>query len=177
MVRFTADIHLWHKSVLEMENRPFSNIEYMHEKIREWWNKTVGKDDDTWILGDVAFNKHCDPIRDFIESLNGRKHLVLGNHDDLFRAFTWQKMGFTSVHTTCQIKIGGNKIWLAHHPDARERYGLDKNCILFHGHEHKRGHGRVFYTDKSWNVNVGMDLWDFKPITMDEILIELSKEY
>lgn len=173
---YTADIHLWHKNVIAYEKRPFANVNTMHQKIKSNWNKTVGPDDDVWVGGDVAFNKHMDPLGEFIRSLNGNKHLVLGNHDDIFKNFTWHKIGFQTVHTVCKLNTTED-IWMAHHPDARTRYGLPQYHTLFHGHIHGREGWRVkFGPDQGWNVNVGMDLHDFTPITMEQIITEMNKE-
>lgn len=172
---FTADIHLWHQNILELEKRPFSNLEFMHEQIKEKWNKKVSEEDDVWIIGDVAFCKHQDMIRDFLKTLDGKKHLVLGNHDDRYRALTWIKMGFVSIHTALPLTINLEEVWLAHHPDAREIYNLPKYCTLLHGHTHMRG-PKFEQTGRGWNINVGMDQWGFVPVTLGEIRTEIDKK-
>ncbi len=58
--------------------RPFSSIEEMHEIIIERWNKLINAKDRVYILGDVAIKRSALKL---LESLNGRKVLIKGNHD------------------------------------------------------------------------------------------------
>ena len=77
---FISDTHFGHKNILEYEReaRPFSSIEEMHEVMIENWNRVVGSQDIVYHLGDFAFGRHNIQIA---ERLNGKKRLVMGNHD------------------------------------------------------------------------------------------------
>ena len=77
---FTADLHLFHKNIIKYENRPFNDIDDMHETIIKNWNKVVKAEDKVFILGDLTFGKK-DATKEIISELNGRKILVKGNHD------------------------------------------------------------------------------------------------
>lgn len=80
----SSDLHLGHSKSLEflMPNgerlRPFSSIEEMHEAIIERWNKLINAKDRVYILGDVVIKRSALKL---LESLNGRKVLIKGNHD------------------------------------------------------------------------------------------------
>ena len=41
MIFYTADLHLCHKNIIHMCNRPFENLEIMHQVISENWNQVV----------------------------------------------------------------------------------------------------------------------------------------
>jgi calcineurin-like phosphoesterase family protein len=75
-----ADTHFGHVNVIEFEkeHRPFASIEEHDEELVRRWNDTVRKDDTVWHLGDAVFGRHNLPI---LGRLNGRKNLVMGNHD------------------------------------------------------------------------------------------------
>lgn len=75
-----SDTHFSHANILqfEAEARPFSSVEEMNEKLIENWNSVVGHNDIVWHLGDVLFGNKNFHI---LDRLNGRKNLVLGNHD------------------------------------------------------------------------------------------------
>lgn len=58
-----------------------SGTDYLGEKYKSYialWNRIVSPSDVVIHLGDALFNPWCLPI---FGLLNGRKHLVLGNHD------------------------------------------------------------------------------------------------
>lgn len=80
-VWFISDTHFGHKNILkyEAELRPFNTIEEHDEQLIENWNKYVKKNDIVWHLGDVAFG--VETLNNILPRLNGRKRLVLGNHD------------------------------------------------------------------------------------------------
>ena len=44
------------------------------------WNMTVRKHDTVYILGDLSFLTN-EETRKLLEKLNGKKHLIIGNHD------------------------------------------------------------------------------------------------
>ncbi len=77
---FISDHHFGHAKILEYEKeaRPFSSLEAMHEFMITQWNMCVSKQDIVYHLGDFCFGKRWLPIAD---RLNGKKRLVLGNHD------------------------------------------------------------------------------------------------
>ena len=77
-----SDTHFFHEGVLRFEPaaRPFATVEEMNEVLVDRWNKTVGKRDTVWHLGDVCFG-HVRNLQ-IIKRLNGHKNLTLGNHDN-----------------------------------------------------------------------------------------------
>ena len=83
MIYYTSDLHLGHKNILRLSDRPFADLDEMHQTIRDNWNRIVTDKDEVYILGDVAF-KLNEEINSLIASLKGRKHLIIGNHDKKF---------------------------------------------------------------------------------------------
>jgi calcineurin-like phosphoesterase family protein len=76
-VRFIADLHLSHTNMAK--HRGFDTVEQHDDHIIASWNSVVHKRDVTYILGDVTMEKSA-PYH-LLDRLNGRKHVVLGNHD------------------------------------------------------------------------------------------------
>ena len=76
-VRFIADLHLGHVNMAV--KRGFASVEEHDAHIIAQWNSVVAKRDVTYILGDVTMEKKS-PY-DLLDQLNGRKHVVMGNHD------------------------------------------------------------------------------------------------
>jgi calcineurin-like phosphoesterase family protein len=80
----TADTHFGHAKSLSFlkpngtKLRPFESLEEMDETLVDNWNKTVGKHDTIYHLGDVVIPR---PSLKLLNRLNGRKILIRGNHD------------------------------------------------------------------------------------------------
>lgn len=77
-VKFIGCLHIGHKT-MAIKHRGFENVFQHDEYLIEQWNKTVHKKDLTYILGDVTMETaehYCQ-----LDRLNGRKIVVLGNHD------------------------------------------------------------------------------------------------
>ena len=112
---FCSDPHFGHTNVLAYDNRPFSTIEEHDEALVSNFNKVVGSEDDLYILGDFSFHKDINKIREIISSLNGKKHLIIGNHDTKIIKDRDTMMMFNEV------------------TDYKELY-IDKHCTLILSH-------------------------------------------
>ena len=49
MIYFTSDLHLGHRGIIAMQNRPFESVEEMNRIILTNYNAVVGKDDSVYI--------------------------------------------------------------------------------------------------------------------------------
>lgn len=76
-VRFIGCLHFGHKWMAQ--HRGFTDEFYHDEAIIDGWNSVVSKRDLTYILGDVTME--TDKYYYQLDRLNGRKIVVLGNHD------------------------------------------------------------------------------------------------
>jgi len=155
-IRFISDLHFGHKKIREYSQgfRGEDNIEH-NEWLVQQWNSVVSKQDVTWVLGDVAFNKHA---LNNMSRLNGIKHLILGNHDK-YPIAEYQKF-FNKIHGFMRFK----GFWLSHAPirDLRGRYNI-------HGHTH--GSKLV---DGNY-VCVCVEALNGMPVTLEEIQEEISR--
>jgi len=79
---FTSDTHYGHTNIVERfaVPRPFASIEEHDEVLVRNWNETVAPDDEIFHLGDFAYKCHPKRMAEIFARLNGRKHLVVGNH-------------------------------------------------------------------------------------------------
>jgi calcineurin-like phosphoesterase family protein len=77
IVRFIGCLHFGHKAIAG--HRGWENVEEHDAHLIEQWNKVVAKRDTTYIVGDVTMEKSKDYYK--LDQLNGRKIVVLGNHD------------------------------------------------------------------------------------------------
>lgn len=161
---FTADHHFGHANIIDFCRRPFRDRDEMDEAMVERWNATVGVQDEVWHLGDFAYRCGPNRLSTIFRSLNGRAiHLVRGNHD---RGSTLS-LPWTSIQHYAEIDAEGRMLVLFHYPIRewnRSRFG----SISLHGY----GHGMV--VDAPASCNVGVDVWNFKPIKLQQILARVG---
>lgn len=87
MTYFIADMHLFAKNHTRAGknygNGPFADESEMSDYFLEHWNKKVRNKDTVYMLGDVSQEWMHDELIALVSRLNGKKILVLGNHDNL----------------------------------------------------------------------------------------------
>ena len=157
---FTSDTHFGHGGALGLYRRPFASVAAMNEGLLERWNETVGPDDVVWHLGDFAIRQRPTVVADLLARLNGRKHLVAGNNDP---PETRELEGWESVQSYLEIEVDGVSLILCHYP-FRSWRGMGKGWVNLHGHSH----GKL--KPQSRQFDVGVDVWGFRPVMLDEIL-------
>lgn len=69
-----------HRNIIAYCNRPFATVSEMNKALIDNWNKVVRKEDKVIMNGDFALSGK-DKIIEIGQQLNGRKTLILGNHD------------------------------------------------------------------------------------------------
>ncbi len=78
---FTSDTHFGHANIIGYCRRPFDSVQEMDDAMVATWNSIVRPGDDVWHLGDFAHGADAKHVRAVFHRLNGRKRLVIGNHD------------------------------------------------------------------------------------------------
>lgn len=156
---FTADTHFGHAGARTLYRRPFPTTAAMDEAICRRWNETVQPDDDVWHLGDFALRMQAAEAGALLRSLHGRKHLITGNNDpEPMRALD----GWASVQAYAEIEEAGVRLVLCHYA-FRTWNGMAKGALNLHGHSH----GRLKPLPRQ--VDVGVDVWEFRPVTLAQI--------
>ena len=157
-VFFTADTHFGHEGAIRQNGRPFASVDDMNREMAARWNAVVAPQDEIWHLGDFAYKMPLDDARKIFGTLNGRKSLIVGNHDKAtVRTWPWE-----SVHDLHEIAVDGRRVVLCHYPLA-EWPGYYRDSVHLFGHVHGNRH-------VAGAVDVGVDCWDFRPVPLDEIL-------
>ena len=169
MIYYTADLHLNHQAVIRYCNRPFETVEEMNETIVSNWNKTVNKNDDVYIVGDVIFKLKSDmPL--YLDRMNGTKHLITGNHDKQTlkkKQFTEQ---FASIDEYLVIDDQNRKVVLFHYPII-EWDGCFRGAYHIYGHIHNSNNTANMVMKTIPNAfNAGVDLNDFSPQTLSQLI-------
>ena len=166
MIYFSSDFHFGHKMIIQYSERPFKNVSKMNHSLVTNWNRMVKKDDIGYILGDLTLRRHADHnLMEIVGSMNGRKRLIIGNHDKI-KWFEYLDLGFESVHTSYELVYEGHKIFMCHDPAMRE--AVPKDYIVACGHVH-----RFFKVFKNC-VNVGVDVWNYEPLSIDTLIDKMA---
>lgn len=162
---YTSDCHFGHENIIKYCNRPFKNIDHMNNEIIRRWNERVKTEDIVYHIGDFCFKvqkingKHLTYL-DYSDRLNGNIIFIKGNHDKNNKIKT-------KIHRLV-IKIDGRFINLVHDPiDADINFELN-----FTGHVHEKWQIKRIRKGFSFTdcVNVGVDVWNFYPVTYEEII-------
>lgn len=175
---FTSDHHFYHTNVIKYCNRPFKDVDHMNWEMVRLWNETVQPEDEVYYLGDFSLAHRAVTL--FLPKLNGTKHLIAGNHDICHPAVHKNKeikarnslviysfAGFRTIKLQDTIEIAGHKVLMCHMPYSgdhkEERYKeyrpVDEGNWLLHGHVHEA------WLLKNKQINVGVDVWNFRPVS------------
>lgn len=175
----------------------FSSIEKMDEYLIAQWNTTIAPGDLVYCLGDFSYKQST--MEAIVPRLNGEKILIVGNHDPFYKRLTIPlktkmhreayedaaRAGFAAIHLQLDIEISGiGRVRMSHfpywprRPDIEEEYNLrnpegrpayGNEQMLLHGHIHSQ-----WLVKKEDGlppmINVGIDMWNLRPISEAEIL-------
>ncbi len=119
--------------------------------------------DSAWILGDFTLGNH-EVAWKYLSQLNGTIHLIHGNHD----RNSVRTMGeWASSMPVREIEHQGKKITLCHYA-MRVWNGSHRGSLMLYGHSHGTLPGH------SQSLDVGVDAWGFRPVTLDEIMARMA---
>jgi len=188
-----SDEHYGHFNTLRYCGRPFFTLAACDRAMVDRHNSVVSKEDLVIHLGDFAM--HSAAVKRTLPRLNGIHHLCVGNHDLVFSHFLktrgqkfidkmikeYTEAGFSKIfasgseHVLLTEDGQSHTVRLCHFPtrDYKDNtHGLrhwndrpiDSGILNISGHVHQA------YTKKGNNVNVGVDVHDFRPISLEEVL-------
>lgn len=162
-----SDHHFGHANVIKYERRPFCGIKDMDDFMIKKWNSVVGKGDKVFHLGDFSFYGK-DKTKSIVSKLNGRKHLIMGNHDKARSVGWWKDCGFEEVS---EFPIIYKQFYMFSHEPM---YVNDAMPYLnFHGHTHSNkivsmGLGSevpsLFSVCNNKYINVCVEPLDYTPL-------------
>lgn len=139
MIFYIADWHYNHANILAYDNRPFKTVEEMNTALVERWNSVVTPTDTVYVLGDMFWGGEAKAVS-VLDSLNGKKVLIVGNHDRCKNAEF--KKRFVQIASYMEIVDGARHVVLCHYPMP-----CFKNH--FHGWYHLYGH---VHSSFEWNM-------------------------
>lgn len=165
MIWFTSDTHFGHRNISEFCRRPFSSVEEMDAELIRRWNVVVKPNDTVYHLGDFSFKHNAGvPFEWYYNQLNGRKVIILGNHDipNVVRRHCYE------VYDTLYLRHNGLRFFLSHYAHRVWR-NSHRGSFHLYGHSHGElpGFGR--------SMDVGIDaVMGYAPISLDEVVAKLE---
>lgn len=177
MIWFTSDTHFGHERIIELCNRPFATVEEMNEALIDNWNRVVEPTDLVYHLGDAVMGTFAENVQ-ILGRLNGTIILIPGNHDRVSSAYHHRNPAarerFAQMYIDQGVVIGAehSRVFpdfdLCHYPFTDERYPElcpeDFGQWLIHGHVHDE------WQINGRQINVGVDVWEFRPVSLNTIL-------
>lgn len=195
----TSDTHFGHVNIPNFRPDPrggrFPDIYQHDEFLIGRWNNVVQANDDVLVVGDFLMGHKEATLARVVPNLIGNISLIPGNHDG-----PWSGSGSEAVRLKWKeryedygiqvlseqdgvfINIGNNgyiEVPVCHFPyekDDRHEARFeqwqpeDNGDWLLHGHVHD------MWKIKGKQINVGVDVWDFAPVSADTIS-DLIKEF
>ena len=191
---YIADTHFSQKSALQLDHRPFADLEQMEESMVMFWNAAVKQTDTVYILGDFCWGKAEEWLR-IVRKLKGKKVLIEGNHD-LSHYPDELKKEFVEITPFKEIVDNGTegnlgrKVLLSHYPMLFYKKAHREKYYMLCGHVHQTGENdllekwsnelRQSYqtgigthtanTGQIYNVGCMMPWMEYTPRTLDEII-------
>lgn len=165
--KFTSDLHIDHKNIIEYSNRPWT-LEQQEGEIVSRWNARVGKDDDVYHLGDFVFagSKKAKKVMELISRLNGHIHFIRGNH---CQKGLWKIIEEANLPNVVWVKdyhemsVQGQSIILSHYPMEVWNHS-HRGSFMLHGHCHGSLPSRGKRLDVGIDNHPERQIWTYEEI-------------
>ena len=196
---YISDLHLCHKNVIKLDNRPFETIEEHDTELIRRWNEKVSNKDRVYILGDLCWSKENEWAR-IVSQLNGKKVLIRGNHDPKHLSVHTRRL-FEDVKDYKEIRDDGRRVIMCHYPIPFYKADYNEDTYMLHGHVHDTRENKILNSLKEqikisrenalsaeladshaynraqiYNVGAMMPWMDYTPQTLDEIIFKYMLE-
>ena len=166
-----SDHHLGHKNILNFTDdngnkiRPFTSLEEMHDVLLQNHNKVVKPNDYVIFGGDFAYDHQY--AKWFLENMNGKATLILGNHDRIYDN-NFKYLYFKHFKKIEMWKKFGNMnppVIISHIPLKTTSLGESGNMFYnIHGHTHQNNENDSRY------FNVSVENINYTPMNIEDVL-------
>jgi calcineurin-like phosphoesterase family protein len=192
---YTSDTHFGHANILKYTDRPWADSDAMDAGLIDRWNSVVAPGDTVYHMGDVIMNMRS---LHNVSQLNGTIHLVAGNHDPCWEGFKkgsqkaverFLDAGFATVFPSGILRShklsDGRAVTLSHFPYDEGVTHHKQDMIndrykdwrpTNHGEVNVCGHVHGAWKVNQRAVNVGVDVWDWYPVSEDTLIDTINRE-
>ena len=174
MIYITSDAHFSHIQPFVWEARGYKSVEHMNEEQIRKWNEIVKPEDEVWFLGDGMMNDNAAGATCF-SKLNGKIHIVTGNHDTSARIEIYKQLGF-DVQDGKRLSYKKKSFILTHEPmiTSNGKFKGWRDTINIHGHTHQTSN---FTEGHHLMYHAGVDSHDGYPVSLDQIIEEIDAHW
>lgn len=177
----SSDWHFNHDREFIWKARNFDSVQEMNENIIVRHNLFVEPEDEVYVCGDLCLGGAVDGIiarnQELIERMNGRLHVILGNHDTPARAEMYRMCkNVVDVTYADMLHYRGYHFYLSHFPTLTanlEKETLKQCTINLYGHTHQNSN---FFNDMPFMYHVGVDSHGCYPVSLDEAIENMKEE-
>lgn len=181
---YIADNHYNHFNINRMDNRGFLSNEEMTSTMIDNHNSIVRKNDECVFVGDAMLARATKDAEDILKQLNGKKYLIIGNHDRYLKYKDFDLSLFEWVKDYAELNDNNRKVVLSHYPimfyngqyrgnstyhicghvhDTKDNFLLEK--FILETRATKTQDGRPIPCNI---INAFAKFSDYKPLTLDE---------
>lgn len=174
---FTSDFHFCHDREFVWQARGYGSIDEMNADLIAKFNSKVKPTDNVYILGDLILNNNKVGL-ECIKQLNGKLHIICGNHDTNVRRLAYTKCkNVIEVVDAKYLKIKKQMFFLSHFPtlcgNNDEGKPLESKIINICGHAHTTDW--AVDMDKGVIFHAEVDAHNGYPVTADEIIAKIKE--
>lgn len=155
-----SDPHFNSEKIIGYGERPFKSVTEMNRTLIANYNAVVGKHDICYWLGDVMYDARKEKVSKLLSQLQGRKFLILGNHDRCHSVAWWMNAGFERAFAN-PVYLAEYFIMLSHEP--LPEFGNLRPIVNYHGHIHIQDYE---YPNHEQNINVSVEKTNYKPVPL-----------
>lgn len=168
-VWFTSDTHYNHANIIKYSNRPFSTVEEMNEELITRHNSLVKHNDNVFHLGDFYFGKASSASK-ILSRLNGKQHLIAGNHDEKIRLSEEFSKHFEWIKDYFELRVfdkesNSRQLIIMCHYSFRVWNRSHHGSWSLYGHSH----GNLYDDPHSLSMDVGVDVNNYFPVSYDQV--------
>lgn len=171
---FSSDLHLNHQKNFIWEERGFSSVEEMNATIIDNFNSIIHPCDTLYLLGDNWLNCSVEEGIALLHQIRCKDiRFIFGNHDGPQRREALKEVGMP-LGWAEMIKDAKKYYLLSHYPTQTANYDDEWATAVrnLHGHSHQKSP-----LSGDFQVNVGVDAWNNRPVSFGEVKELLNKSY
>jgi calcineurin-like phosphoesterase family protein len=168
-----SDTHFNHTNILKFKDKGgklfrgdlFKDTDHMNNIMIDNWNKLVKPQDKIYHLGDVYFGAQ-DKADAILSRLNGKKRLIVGNHDVIYGKGNVLQKHFQKIYMWRLFKEFN--MCLTHVPIHENNFRKVEYNV--HGHIHQNDSSGPKY------INVSVEKTDYTPVNIEEVIKKYGKQ-